>query len=189
MDRLVPSTLLLCLLLASGCLAASPSAPPAAPSQTTSAAPSSNAALSPPAALEPSAGGSAPLVMEGQTDLAACAYGPLVGECRFLGGSGNLHKLEGAGPLLRLRGNLTWDGGLPMQAVLLHGVNGTWTYSVGDPFAQGSASPLAIDFDLRGRQGPLALSVEQSNAAILPVAYAAADTPQPFRLAGTLAWG
>jgi hypothetical protein len=189
MRGLPPSALLLALLLASGCLASSPGAPPSAPSPlvSTSNGPASSAPQ-PPTAQAPPAGGSAPFAMDGQTALAACAFGPFVAQCRGVGGDGSLRRLEGAGPLLRLRANLTWSGPLAMQVALLHQVNGTWTYTLGDPVAQGSASPLAIDFSLLGRAGPLAVVVQQANPAILPVAYASVDTPQPFHAAGTLAW-
>lgn len=187
------------LLLAVGLLALALSGCSSAPSPTStpSAGPDAPAASPAPAAsmmAMPASGapanGSQAFRMDGQTPAGACAFAPFVAECQLQGGQDDVRALEAPGLLLRVSGELRWNGTLPagepaLEVYVLHDEGNGWTYSPGDPYASGP-SPLAFDLPLLTLRGKVALSVTQSVGAPIGVGYAAAMLPHPFVLDGAV---
>jgi hypothetical protein len=136
------------------------------------------------------ANGSVAFRMDGQTPAGACAFAPFTAECQLQGGQDDVRALEAPGLMLRVSGELRWNGTLPagepaLELYVLHDDGSGWTYSPGDPYASGP-SPLAFDLPLLTLHGKVALSVTQSVGAPLAVGYAAAMLPHAFALDGVL---
>jgi len=130
-----------------------------------------------------------PLQVAGRSAAGACAGASgAAAQCFNDLGDGNLQPL-GAGALA-VRGTLTWTAASPatetMSVIVLFPCgDGCWTGTADSSSVVGT-SPLAVEFDLVGLDGRVALWFSSYQGASEAGAWAGVSAPQEFAFEGTV---